>query len=405
LLCGFATCARAGASFEAFDRRASAGETLTVVFFGASLTWGANATDPMTTSYRARAAERFETAYPQARFRFFDAAIGGTGSQLGVFRLDRDVLRRKPDLVFLDFSANDDIMSTTPETLASYEAIARRLVAEAGVPVVPVMFPFQWNVTGGTTAGMVRRDAHLAIAKAYHAPCGDAISLIIERIKAGKTTAEALWDTDGVHPGDEGYKLFAEAAWTAYMDGVNRLNACRAPDKMLYADTYMHQSRVRLTTLFGAGHLPAGWQAGKPQRTSSCLDMQMSRWLDDLLVARGASAAPLQLRFHGSMVMLFGESTTKSGFFRAIIDGKTMERVEGGKTTDLFNAGGLGQMMGNTAHLSPVIAAGLDPATGHTLELVPRLAPDQELRIESICVAGGQATVERYADAPADATK
>ena len=80
------------------------------------------------TSYRARIGQRLEQAYPKAHFTFWDAAIGGTTSQLGVFRLQRDVVRRKPDLVFLDFSANDDIYSAAPETLASYEALVRRIL-------------------------------------------------------------------------------------------------------------------------------------------------------------------------------------------------------------------------------------------------------------------------------------
>ena len=123
--------AAASPSFSAFDARAQAGDRLTVVFYGASLTWGANATDQNYFSYRARVAARLTEKYPLARFTFHDAAIGGTGSQLGVFRLDRDVLARKPDLVFVDFTANDDINSDDPETLASYESIIRRLVAEA----------------------------------------------------------------------------------------------------------------------------------------------------------------------------------------------------------------------------------------------------------------------------------
>ncbi len=135
------------------------------MFFGASLTWGANATDPQTTSYRGLIAQRLEAAYPQARFKFFDAAIGGTGSQLGVFRLDRDVLRHQPDLVFVDFSANDNIYSANPETLASYEAIIRRIILEANAPVVQVVFPFMWNVSAGKLEEMKRRDAHLAISR------------------------------------------------------------------------------------------------------------------------------------------------------------------------------------------------------------------------------------------------
>jgi len=402
-----AACAYADASFATFDRRAAAGEPMTVVFFGASLTWGANATDQMTTSYRARIAERLEARYPRTRFRCYDAAIGGTGSQLGAFRLERDVLRRKPDLVFLDFSANDDIYHDDPETLASYEAIVRRLVADAGVPVVQVLFPFKWNVTGGSTAGMKRRDAHLALSQAYGTACGDAIELAIARLRAGETTADALWPVDGIHPGDTGYHLFADAAWGALTQAVARGVVCRAPEKMVHADTYLHANRTPLATLFG-GVLPNGWRVDKPRLTSACFDMQMSRWLDDeATVSRPAAPAagatnapavppaPLRLAFRGSMVLAFGESTPKSGLFRITIDGHVVEHPEGKASTNLFNAGYLGGMMGNTAHLSSVLVTGLDPTVEHALDLEPVLAPGQELRIESLCIAGGAATLRR----------
>jgi len=43
-----------------------------------------------------------------------------------------------------------------------------------------------------------------------------------------------------------------------------------------------------------------------------------------------------------------------------------------------------------------VAAIGLDPAVPHVVEIVPVFAEDkdQEVRLESICVAGGVATVE-----------
>ena len=49
-----ATVNAAAPDFAAFDQRGRGGERLNVVFFGASLTWGANATDPQLTSYRGR---------------------------------------------------------------------------------------------------------------------------------------------------------------------------------------------------------------------------------------------------------------------------------------------------------------------------------------------------------------
>ena len=62
-------------SFAEFDAKAKAGARLNVIFFGASLTWGANASDPAETSYRAMMRDRFEQHYPGAHFRDFAVAL------------------------------------------------------------------------------------------------------------------------------------------------------------------------------------------------------------------------------------------------------------------------------------------------------------------------------------------
>ena len=49
----------------------------------------------------------FQDQYPNAAVSEINAAIGGTGSDLGVFRLGHDVLRHKPDLLFIEFAVND----------------------------------------------------------------------------------------------------------------------------------------------------------------------------------------------------------------------------------------------------------------------------------------------------------
>jgi lysophospholipase L1-like esterase len=394
-------------NFAEFDRRAKRGDRLTVVFFGASLTWGANASDQINTSYRARVAERLEAKYPKAHFKFFDAAIGGTGSQLGVFRLDRDVLSRKPDLVFLDFSANDDIYSDNPESLASYESLVRRIIRDANAPVVQVIFPFGWNVTQANLSGMKRRTAHLAIASAYNTVVGDAIALGIEKVKAGTLTIQQIWPFDQVHPGDTGYAMFAEAAWTAFEDGVKRKVICRLPEKMLYAETYMTLARARISTL---GPLPDGWRATNPGLTAAWHDALMTRWLDDVVHASnrktvvGADGkkssvpnvvAPLKVKFRGQMVLLFGEETIKSGRYRVRIDGKVVTYVPYGSKEPIDYYDASSKRMGGTRQQVQTIATGLAPDVDHTFELEVLLSADeeQELRLESICVAGKDAKV------------
>ncbi len=57
--------------------------------------------------WRPKTLAHFQAAYPQAKISEINAAIGGTGSDLGVFRLKQDVLDHQPDLMFVEFATND----------------------------------------------------------------------------------------------------------------------------------------------------------------------------------------------------------------------------------------------------------------------------------------------------------
>ena len=376
--------------FAAFDKKARDGQHLTVAFFGGSLTWGARSSDPQKTSYRALIGQKLEETYPKAHFTFIDAAIGGTGSQLGVFRLQRDVLAYEPDLVFLDFTLNDDPYVTTPGTLAAYESLVRRIIAEGNCPVVQMFLAAKSMVTDGTTEKMPRYHAHKKIARAYNTAEGDAITLMQDQWKAGQLDLDHIWPPesfDTCHPYDPGYALYAEAGWNAFRQAVADKAVCRIPEKPLNGNGYRNWKRVRLSSL---GPLPQGWKTTFASRDYCAFDFLMSRWLDDVTVGSNftaldrtrtkpaPAALPLKLKFTGSSVLLFGETTPRSCSYHVTIDGKERD----------FNACQLGQGVGR---LWQVVAEGLDPAKEHTLEIAPRFeSPDQpqELRIESVCVAG-----------------
>ena len=177
--------------FSTFAARAKNGEILQVAFLGGSLTWGAQATDPQKTSYRALVAQKLTETYPRAHFRFHDAAIGGTGSQLAAFRLERDVLVHRPDLVFLDFTINDDAYGApNPSRLAAYESLIRRLV-QAGAAVVQVILPSKQDVEPHPPLRPL--DAvHQQIGALYGLPLADAVTLARERVRSGETTGDLL---------------------------------------------------------------------------------------------------------------------------------------------------------------------------------------------------------------------
>lgn len=58
--------------------------------------------------WRVKSLEWFRATYPKAKFTEINATIGGTGSTLGVYRIRRDVLEHKPDLLFVEFAVNDN---------------------------------------------------------------------------------------------------------------------------------------------------------------------------------------------------------------------------------------------------------------------------------------------------------
>ena len=57
--------------------------------------------------WRPKTLAHFQKLYPKAKLIQINAAIGGTGSDLGVFRVKQDVLDGKPDLLFIEFAVND----------------------------------------------------------------------------------------------------------------------------------------------------------------------------------------------------------------------------------------------------------------------------------------------------------
>ncbi len=80
-------------------KAATPGAEIKVAYFGGSIT--------AQNGWRPKTLAHFQKAYPQAKFSEINAAIGGTGSDLGVFRLGQDVLDKKPDMMFVEFATND----------------------------------------------------------------------------------------------------------------------------------------------------------------------------------------------------------------------------------------------------------------------------------------------------------
>lgn len=97
-----------------FFAKALRGDSVKVAYLGGSIT--------AQKGWRVYSLEWFKQRFSKAKFSEINAAIGGTGSDFGVFRLNDHVLKYSPDLVFVEFAVNDD-GSPTEKIIRSMEGI------------------------------------------------------------------------------------------------------------------------------------------------------------------------------------------------------------------------------------------------------------------------------------------
>jgi lysophospholipase L1-like esterase len=197
------------------------GEEVRIAYLGGSIT--------AQEGWRPRTLAHFQKSYPTARFTQINAAIGGTGSNLGVFRLKQDVLDRKPDLLFVEFAVND--AGAPPEKIRrSMEGIVRqtwKALPECDIcfvytvtesilpPLLEGKFPPAASAMEQVAQHYGIPSIHLAIEVAKLAKEGR----IIWKAPLPRTDEEkaALGDKvvfagDGVHPYPEtGHELYLQA--------------------------------------------------------------------------------------------------------------------------------------------------------------------------------------------------
>ena len=196
-----------------------AGKDVNIAYFGGSIT--------QADGWRPKTLEWFRKTYPQSKITEINAAIGGTGSDLGVFRCQQDVLSPKPDLIFVEFAVNDG--GAAPESIwRTMEGIVRqawKANPETDICYVYTMVTsFIDDYGKGLFPPATSSDEMLAdyygipaISVAFHtAELARAGKLWYTPKKddAGKEIAPPegcfVWSGDGVHPNDQGHEVYAQ---------------------------------------------------------------------------------------------------------------------------------------------------------------------------------------------------
>lgn len=116
--------------------KALKGENLTIATLGGSITNGGGAGGAQYR-YVTRIHEWFKATFPNIKVTLINAGIGATTSAFGIYRLKEDVLIYDPDLIVIDYAANDGTRAHLTET---YEGLLRCALNYKETAVVPIYF-------------------------------------------------------------------------------------------------------------------------------------------------------------------------------------------------------------------------------------------------------------------------
>ena len=153
------------------------------------------------------------------------AAIGGTNSVYGAYRIGAQLLRRNPDLLIVEYAVNDNsIVPYGTEVLDGMEGMVRQ--ALACNPKMTIVFFYT------TTADLIAKyyskglvppatKIHHMVAQRYGLLEVDAGSLVAKELKDGTFTNKDFF-ADGVHPKDIGHAFYAKVLTQALQAGLER---------------------------------------------------------------------------------------------------------------------------------------------------------------------------------------
>jgi lysophospholipase L1-like esterase len=249
-----------------FFAKLKQGKDARIAYFGGSIT--------AQDGWRPKTLKWFQEHYPNARVSQINAAIGGTGSDLGVFRCRQDVLAQHPDLVFVEFAVNDG--GASPEQIyRCMEGIVRQTWRAAPETDICFVYTLEGNMLETLQTGKYPRAASAMekLAEFYGIPSVHMGVEVARLEKSGRLifkgempkTDEArkelgdriIFSSDAVHPyTDTGHQLYLEAI-------VRSLPAIQAAGRPgphslgepFVSDNYEKASIAPLTR----AHLSPGW--------------------------------------------------------------------------------------------------------------------------------------------------
>ncbi len=282
-----------------FFRKCKNGEPVKIGFIGGSITQGDN-------MYRNQSANYISSLFPKVKMNGINAGVGGTGSDLGACRLQRQILAFNPDLVFIEFAVNGayapgvegiirKIIQHNPNTdiclIYTIWAGQSEIYAKGSIPGNILRLEKvaeHYNIPSihmGMWAGFLQRDGKLV----WSAP---------DENNGGKIR----FSKDGVHPIKSGGDIYASAVARAF--NVMKTDSVSVSEKLVLIDP-LHENHMGGAQYLDPAELMKGKKGWDVKNISEIPKLHMyEQWFEHISTAeRGCK--PYKFSFEGDLLGIY----------------------------------------------------------------------------------------------------
>ena len=186
--------------------KAERGEDVTIAYIGGSITQGAGAKPIVSKSYAYLSYRGFcEKFTPDdgAHVTFVKAGVGGTPSELGMIRYEKEVTeygKIKPDIVIVEFAVNDEGDETEG---VCFESLVRKIAKADYKPAVIInfaVFMSEWNL----------EDRLVPIGNHYDLPMVSVKAAVVPQFSGNTVVTKRQYFYDIFHPTNDGHRIMAD---------------------------------------------------------------------------------------------------------------------------------------------------------------------------------------------------
>lgn len=180
------------------------------VAFGDSITDGYG----VSRGFVSFLTEWISIAFPELDLRIVNTGMSGDTSRGGLYRLGRDVLDHRPDLVTINFGVNDAFSGISPGQFADNLREMAIRIRDIGCEKILMLsceaIPEEW----AERQVLPYWDAMRALAQETGCVYADVHGKWVREVRAGRSESELIIPGD-LHPNEEGHRLIAEAVFEA----------------------------------------------------------------------------------------------------------------------------------------------------------------------------------------------